>query len=233
MSGKKCHSWQSIQHNIRERIKDRTWKPGELIPGEIELAAEYGCARSTVNRAMRELASTGIVDRKRKAGTRVSINRSRTITGAISVIRVEVEKRGATYEFEVIEKKRQRPPARIRKALDIEPDVSALHIRSVHYANAHPYIVEDRWVNTDVVPDIVDIDFDRVSVNEWLVEHVPLSSGNLAISAHLSTPDIAGLLKIKNNSAVLQAKRSTWLDGMSVTIAHLYYAPEFQVKFEF
>ena len=233
MSGEKTHSWQSIQQNIRESIQDRTWKPGELIPSEIELAAEYGCSRSTVNRAMRELASIGIVDRKRKAGTRVSVNRSRIVTGAISVIRVEVENLGAAYRFDVLEKRRRRPPAEIRKVLDTESDVSALYIRSVHYADDYPYIVEDRWVNIDAVPDIIDIDFNRVSVNEWLVEHVPLSSGNLAISAHIPTPEIAELLKIKKKSAVLQAKRSTWLDGMSVTIAHLHYAPDFQVNFEF
>lgn len=233
MSVEKPHSWQSIQQNIRERIQDRTWKPGDLIPGEIELAAEYGCARSTVNRAMRELANAGIVDRKRKAGTRVAVNRSRTVTGALSVIRIEVENLNANYGCKVIDKKRCRPPADVRKSLAIEANVSALHIRSLHFANEQPFIVEDRWVNTQTVPDIVDLHFNHISVNEWLVEHVPLSSGSLAISAHVATADIARLLKIKNKSAILKAKRSTWLDGKSVTIADLFYAPDFEVNFTF
>ena len=63
------HSWQSIQQEISRRIAERIWLPGELIPNEVVLAEEFGCARATVNRAMRELASTGLLERKRKAGT--------------------------------------------------------------------------------------------------------------------------------------------------------------------
>jgi GntR family histidine utilization transcriptional repressor len=41
------------------RIADGDWKPGELIPGEVDLADEFGCARATVNRALQDLADAG------------------------------------------------------------------------------------------------------------------------------------------------------------------------------
>ena len=50
----------------------RDWPPGALIPGEEALAQEFGVARATVNRALSELARAGVLERRRKAGTRVA-----------------------------------------------------------------------------------------------------------------------------------------------------------------
>jgi len=58
----RTHTWQEVQQRIRQNIKDGTWLPGQLIPGEVTLAGEFGCARATVNRALRELAQTGVID---------------------------------------------------------------------------------------------------------------------------------------------------------------------------
>ena len=75
--------------------QNRIWKPGELIPNEADLAIEFGCARATVNRALRALAETGILDRRRKAGTRVALHPVRKVTLEIPIIRHEVEQKAA------------------------------------------------------------------------------------------------------------------------------------------
>ncbi|WP_187430487.1 GntR family transcriptional regulator [Roseobacter fucihabitans] len=54
------------------RIHAREWKPGDLIPNEADLAIEFGCARSTLNRAFRSLAQRSFPDRKRKAVARLA-----------------------------------------------------------------------------------------------------------------------------------------------------------------
>lgn len=50
-------SYQDIKANVMTRIRENIWPPGANLPAEIELAREYGCARATVNRAMREYPS--------------------------------------------------------------------------------------------------------------------------------------------------------------------------------
>ena len=57
-------TWQSIRSELQRRISTRDWAPGDIIPTEVELAEEFGCARATVNRAMRALADTGQVERR-------------------------------------------------------------------------------------------------------------------------------------------------------------------------
>ena len=79
--------------------------PGQLIPREVELAAQFGCARTTVNRALRDLAQTGVIDRKRKAGTRVAMQKARRVTAEIPVIRTQIESTGRQYRFDILKKK--------------------------------------------------------------------------------------------------------------------------------
>mgnify|MGYP002652582257 CR=1 FL=1 len=45
-------SWLQVRGVIMSRIAEGIYPPGELIPTEIELASEFGCARATVNRAL-------------------------------------------------------------------------------------------------------------------------------------------------------------------------------------
>ena len=78
--------WQSVHAEVLRRIRSREWLPGALIPNETDLAAEFGCARATVSRALRELADAGLLTRRRKAGTHVALNPVRKATLQIPVI---------------------------------------------------------------------------------------------------------------------------------------------------
>ena len=68
-------TWQGVMEEVRRRIHARDWPPGALIPNEADLAAEFGVARVTVNRALRTLAEAGLLDRRRKAEQRANLQR--------------------------------------------------------------------------------------------------------------------------------------------------------------
>ena len=67
----RLHVYQNIKTEMREWIQTGIWKQGGLIPVEAALAKEYGFARATVNRPLRELWQEEILESRRKAGTRV------------------------------------------------------------------------------------------------------------------------------------------------------------------
>lgn len=58
--------------NLRTEILSGTRPPGSMLPGEIDLAEQFGVSRVTARRALNELAREGLVDRKRRSGTRVA-----------------------------------------------------------------------------------------------------------------------------------------------------------------
>lgn len=232
MSSTRSHTWQDIQERIRNNIEDRTWSPGDLIPGEVALAKQFGCARTTVNRALRELAATGVIDRKRKAGTRVAMNRARRVTAEIPVIRAQVEALGKKYRFDILENRTLVPPVFIRKTMNLGAGKKALHIRSVHYAGGKPFIYEDRWINTNTIADIRQVDLAQTSANEWLVQNVPFTSGEFIVESCVPAKTVIKALELSSSEQVLESRRTTWIAEKSVTTVALYYQPGFKMRFE-
>lgn len=60
-----------IQAALRKEILDGTWKEGDKLPGDAELAKRFDCSMGTVNRAVSLLAHDGMVVRRPRMGTRV------------------------------------------------------------------------------------------------------------------------------------------------------------------
>ena len=64
-----------IEQVLRERIT--TMQPGDRLPSDAELVAEFGVSRMTARNAMQRLAEEGLVDRH-PAAARSSPRRSPT-----------------------------------------------------------------------------------------------------------------------------------------------------------
>ena len=61
--------YAQVRERLLERIRSGTWKPGQLIPNEFEIAAEFGVSQGTARKAINELASEGLVVRQQGRGT--------------------------------------------------------------------------------------------------------------------------------------------------------------------
>ncbi|UYV38623.1 GntR family transcriptional regulator [Rhodobacteraceae bacterium D3-12] len=221
------NTWQSVQDEVLRRIHTRMWKPGELIPNEADIAAEFGCARTTVNRALRALAESGILERKRKSGTRVALHPVGRAVFEIPVIRKEIADQGRRYDYTLMSAAQEAAPSRVAYALKLSvADASALHVQAVHLADGLPYVLEDRWINLVAAPDAAKADFAAQSANEWLLEHAPFSGGEIAISAAGCGDKEAALLDLPIGAPVLTMERTTWGPVHAVTTVRLWYRPE-------
>ncbi|QXT39499.1 GntR family transcriptional regulator [Gymnodinialimonas ceratoperidinii] len=230
MSTPSFRNWQSVQDEALRRIHAREWAPGELIPNEADLAEEFGCARSTVNRALRSLAESGILDRRRKAGTRVAAQPAARATLTIPVMRHEIEERGETYGYQLAYRATQVPPITTSAAMATGSRVPLLHVRALHLASGTPYALEDRWINTEVVPAALEEDFEAISANEWLLHHAPYTHGEIAFSAVSASDDMAEALLCPEGAALFTIDRVTWDGAASVTKVRLLFAPGYQMR---
>ncbi|WGI23080.1 GntR family transcriptional regulator [Amylibacter sp. IMCC11727] len=221
--------YQDIKDHILHQIRSNVWTPGTLLPGEIDLAESFGCARATVSRAMRELVDEGILERKRKAGTRVKSSPTRRAQFAIPIIRTEIEDTGAPYRYDLVERHVLPAPNWLRSRLDLPESASVLHLKCMHYQGNTPYQFEDRWINLAAVPQAESYAFKDIGPNEWLVQEVPFTDGNLEFSATNATEDIAAFLGAPVNAALFTVERTTWLADVSVTFARLYFARDYKM----
>lgn len=64
--------YEQVDARIRERLIDREWQPGTMIPSEQQLATEFGVSQGTVRRAIDTLVSESILSRRQGMGTFVA-----------------------------------------------------------------------------------------------------------------------------------------------------------------
>jgi GntR family transcriptional regulator, histidine utilization repressor len=221
--------FRDIKREVFRRIRSNEWGPGTLLPGEVDLAAEFGCARATVNRAMQELSDDGIIERRRKGGSRVKRAPVRQVTFEIPLIRVEVEARGSEYRYELVSNSTEKAPKWLQVRLGLLANTPIRHVECVHFADRMPFQYEDRWINLSAVPRAEVADFSSVSPNEWLVSEVPYTNAEVRFSATHADSKLAKFLKTVTGEPIFLAERTTWLTEKPVTSVRLYFAPGYQM----
>lgn len=224
--------WEEIRAEVLRRIRARDWPPGALIPGEEALAEEFGVARATVNRALSALAEAGVIQRKKRAGTRVAELPVRRARLEIPVIRLDVIARGLAYDFKLLMDRMGPAPVPVTARLGLPEAARMRHLETLHLAGGRPFVLETRWLNPAVLPE-PSPDFSAVSANEWLVTHVSLVSGDIAFTAEAASPREAEVMGVANGTPLLVAERTTHGTGGPVTWVRLAHAPGHRVQMVF
>jgi GntR family transcriptional regulator, histidine utilization repressor len=217
--------YREIKNEIFRRIKSDQWGPGTQLPGEVVLAIEFGCARATVNRAMQELSDDGIIERRRKGGSRVKLAPLRQVKFEIPLVRAEIEAKNSVYGYRLISRAINKVPQRLVKLLGLNANAVFLHLKCLHRADDVPYQFEERWINLAVVPRAAEVDFRNVSPNEWLVSEVPYTNAEVRFSAVRASAGVSRHLAMAEGEPVFRAERTTWISGLPVTNVHLYFVP--------
>ena len=216
-------TYRDVKATILDRIKGGAWPPGTLLPGEIELAHEFGTARATVSRAMRELVEEGLVERKRKAGTRVRPTPLRQARLDIPLVRVDIEEQGACYRYALVSSQVGPAPDWLRARLSLPAGTELRHILCVHFSDGQPYQLEDRWINLRSTPAARHADFTIEGPNEWLVRQVPYSNVEISFSATTADPYQAQHLGCAVGDPLFRVERQTSWQGQELTFVRLLY----------
>ncbi len=226
-------SYKDIKSTVLSRIRSGDWGPDSLLPNEQDLAAEFSCTRTTVNRALRELADEGYLERRRKAGTRVLSAPQRQARFTIPMVRDEVEALGGTYRYALVSSARENAPDWLAARLALRTGQPVMHVRCMHFSGNTPFQHEDRWIVVDSVPQVMQADFSQIGPNEWLIQTVPFTNVELTFLASRADTTVAGFLDVPEGEPVFTGERITWLEGQPVTFAKLYFAAGYRMTTQF
>lgn len=223
-------SWTDVRDEIRARILNRTYMPGDRLPRDEDIARDLGCARATVHRAMQDLSQIGLVERKRKGGTHVLSDPVTRATFDIPITRREIEQRGSAYDHRLISRAIETAPPSVMARFGLDQPVDMLRVRALHLADGRPYILEDRWIDPRSTPDILNVDLTRDSANEWLVRNKPYSRVDVRFSAMNAGEETARLLATTIGSALFVIERTTWIGRAPITTVQAVAAPGYQLR---
>lgn len=213
-----------ILADISERIVSGDWPPGHRIPFEHELSAEYQCSRMTVNKALSQLAKSGLIERRRRSGSFVTRPRSQAAILEIHDIKTEVQALGRPYRYELTGRKIRRATACDRQHFDIPAGSSLVELSCRHFAGRKPFCLEERLINLAAVPDAEGESFAEIAPGPWLIGRVPWSAAEHTIRASAAGAETAAALDIAEGGPCLVVERRTWSADQPVTLVTLTYA---------
>jgi len=140
--------YQQIKVLILQSLQSGEWKPGDVIPSEMDLAARFRVSQGTVRKAIDELAAENLVVRRQGKGTFVATHAEQQVQ--YRFLRLLPDSGDSSKEGpaqrRIIECKRLRAPADIARALGLRSGDAVLHVRRVLSFQQVPTILEDLWL---------------------------------------------------------------------------------------
>ncbi|WP_226575706.1 histidine utilization repressor [Acuticoccus sediminis] len=212
---------QRICEDVEARIMDGSWQPGQRIPFEYELEAEYGCSRMTVNKALSLLANRGMIIRKRRAGSFVAQPQIERTVMEIQDIGTAAKAAGHDYAFEIHSMKVERLDPAEANRIDAKPRQEVLRLTCLHIVDERPHALEERLIMLDAVPRARFETFETKPPGSWLLEHVPWSEARHVIRAVAADAATARALDMPKGAPCLMLSRQTWQNQRTVTYVEI------------
>jgi GntR family transcriptional regulator len=137
--------YQQIKALILQSLQSGEWKPGELIPSEVELAVRYKVSQGTVRKAIDELSAENLVVRRQGKGTFVATHHEARVQFRFLKLMPDT---GDAHQPEnhIIEVKRLRGPAEVTRVLDMKAGDSVVYIKRIQVFDGVPTILEEIWL---------------------------------------------------------------------------------------
>jgi GntR family transcriptional regulator len=214
---------------LRNRIYGGTLAPGDLVPGEQELCAEFGVSRITAKRALNEMADAGLVIRERGRGTRV-VRRPPppAVTSSIEGWLENMSLMGLTTEARVLEFSYVPASEDIAAALALDQGTQVQRAVRVRMLDGEP--MSDL---VTYVPSAIGMSFGREDLNAKPLLHllemagVKVASARQTISATIADADVANALSIHSGAPLIEVRRIVSdMSGRPVEYIRVLYRPD-------
>lgn len=127
---------------LRERIRRRAYKPGDKLPTEIGLTAEFGVSRATIRTVLTRLANEGLIVRRQGDGTYVNqrVGEVNTLGGLLDYGRLITES-GYKPTIQPISMVQRGATAEEAAHLNLEPNDPVWMLVRLFLADERPFIL--------------------------------------------------------------------------------------------
>ncbi|HTT10830.1 MAG TPA: GntR family transcriptional regulator [Burkholderiaceae bacterium] len=208
--------YKQIKGLLLQDLDRGSWKPGELIPSEIELAARFQVSQGTVRKAIDELAAENLLLRRQGKGTFVATHHEPKVQFRfLRIMPDEGEPVAAQSRF--LECRRQRATADVARSLDLKAGDGVVYVRRLLSFKGAAIIVDDLWLPGGL--------FKGLTAERLAEYHGPLYGlfetefGTRMIRAEerlracRAEPEIAKLLKVASDAPILLVERVSFTYG--------------------
>jgi len=195
-----------IEQVLRERIT--ALRPGDRLPSDAELVAEFGVSRMTARNAMQRLAEEGLVARHPGRGTFVAEPAAHRRTDRLMTFSREMARRGRIPTSRLLARA-IRPSTRSEaSALALAPGEPVVEVRRIRLADHEPIALETAILVASCAPSVLTADLEHGSLHAAITAGgQALRSGTGTVGAGAATAEDARLLDIRRGDPLLIERR--------------------------
>lgn len=209
---------------LKEQIQEKSWLPGEQIPGEQDLCDRYGISRTVVRQALRELEFEGTIVRRKGKGTFVAepkINEGliQKLTGFYQ----DMVERGLKPVTQVIHQNVVPANEKVARYLNVTPGTSVIDIQRLRFINNEPIQLVTTFIPFSACPQLANADITDCSLYEYLRSEcgIVLARGVRHLEAVAANETEAMLLGIERNSPLMMIDSVSFVEsGQAVEYYH-------------
>ncbi|MBJ7379200.1 MAG: GntR family transcriptional regulator [Polynucleobacter sp.] len=208
--------YQQIKDLLMTSLQSGEWKPGDLIPSEMDLAARFQVSQGTVRKAIDSLAADNLLTRRQGKGTYVAshqeINKEYRFLRLVSDANAPL-----VLQNQFLSCKSVKALSWIARALKIQTGDSVIQIERIQLAQGKPIVLEEIWLLSSRFKGISLDELNRWPTSlyaffesEFSTHMVRAEEKIKAIEADLH---VSSRLGISQGTALLQVERLSFTYG--------------------
>ena len=205
---------------VLERDYVRTGSAGDRLPAEGELAARFAVNRHTLRRAVDELISQGLLERRHGVGIFITDQLLDYRVGTHTRFTQTLADIGISTDTRVIRKMITPAPAGVARNLALAADEPVLWMETLRLAGNLPFCVISHFLPVEPFGEMLNA-YTGGSLHQFLeLNHGSLHRTESLVTAVLPQGDDAKLLGITQNRPVLRVKSLNVLDGVNTPVEY-------------
>ena len=220
-----------IKHYVLDGISRGEFRPGDRIESESELMKRFAVSRMTANRSLRELQDEGVLVRLPGVGSFVADQSAKSHIIEIRNIAEEIRARGHQHSALVIKNVMESANRKTGPLLGVGIGAQIFHSIVVHHEAGVPIQLEERFVLGDAAPGYDQVDFTKITPNQFLMSVAPLERVDHIVRAVMPTKEVQDFLGVSETEPCLLLIRQTWSKSRLVSYARLTH-PGSRFEFE-
>lgn len=207
-----------IESYILQYIEENNLKSGDKLPTEKELCQKFDASKMTVSKVVAKLRVQDVLTSVRGSGLFVASSRVDKEITKLTSFNEDLKNKNAIAETKLIEYiSSSDVDENIKKKMEIDEEVIVHKIKRLRLMNGDPLAVDIAYLNSNIVSVV-----DQSKLSGSLYRHLEEDLGidivyaKQKISVSYATEDIAKLLNVAKNDAILLIEHLTYTNNNEI-----------------
>lgn len=200
---------------IKQKIDEKVYKPGSMLPTENELCEAFQVSRVTIRKAVSELLKEGVLIRGYARRLMVkNVVLSRGIGNELNSLQEELEQRGKKCFSYILAFEVEDISPELAVEMDLPGGSKVIHIERLRYADDIPLCYQKLYLNYELCKDLDEKQIRTVSLYSILENdlNVKIYRAEQSVTATVASYKVAAMLELPHTESLILITRRGYTD---------------------